>query len=412
MAAAALVLLLVVYFAYSSHEKSVKEAADLIAKQQHDAEVKAQQQLADQQAQAAAALKQAQADAAAKLAAVEAQEKLEEAKAADEARKHHDDARGAINIATDPTGATIAIGDMPPRISPALFTDLKLGNYPVTITLPNYEPTILNIEVKENETADPGVVKLAHQTGSLELTSEPAGASYTVRSANNMLLLNTEGLTGTTPATLNQLPIGDYIVTFSREGFQPHSDTVTVSHDVPAQSSWKFVNGNVLVTSTPSGATVTANDGSVLGVTPVTINNVLPGDITYTLTLDGYDPATITGKIEGGKTNTIDATLLSVNRLANLADLDAQPQPIEQPQPVISERTIHDSGVVEIDFTVDRSGNTKDLTVVKNTTNNPEIERLCLDAISKWKYKPGLIDDKPVNVRLKVPFAITVPDQQ
>ncbi len=29
-----------------------------------------------------------------------------------------------------------------------------------------------------------------------------------------------------------------------------------------------------------------------------------------------------------------------------------------------------------------------------------------MDAVGKWKFKPGLIDDKPVNVRVTVPFTI------
>ncbi len=141
-----------------------------------------------------------------------------------------------------------------------------------------------------------------------------------------LLLLNTDGLTGTTPATISELPSGDYIVTFTRDGFQSHSETVTVSQTNPAQASWKFSNGNVLITSTPAGATVTTSDGRNLGVTPVTVNDVPPGDVSYTLTLDGYDPATLSGKVEGGKTNTLDTTLLSVNRLAKLGELDAQPR--------------------------------------------------------------------------------------
>ena len=403
IAVAALVLIAGGYFLYSSHQASVKAAADL-AKQQHDAEVAAKQ-LADQQAQAAAALKKAQDDAAAKLAAAEAEAKAAEERARVEEAAHLAAARGAINIATEPTGATISVGDLPPRTSPALFTNLKIGHYPVAISLPGYESTKVNIEVKENDTADPGVIKLTHQVGSLQLTSEPTGSRYSVRSASDMLLLSTSGLSGTTPAMIRSLPTGDYIVTFSRDGFQAHDETVKVSHDTPAEASWKFVNGDVVVTSTPSGATVTTSDGRVLGLTPLTLNDVRPGDISYTLTLDGYDPATVSSKVEGGKTNTLDATLLSVNRLANLSDLDAQPQPIDQPQPQISSR-ITDSGVVEVNFTVDRFGNVKDLEVIKNTTNDPEVARLCLAAVSQWKYKPGVINDKPVNVRETVPFTI------
>jgi TonB family protein len=663
IAAAALVLCAAGYMAYSSHEEAMAEAAVHAAE---DAAAKAKK-IADAKAAAEAKaqtdmFERAQEEAAAKLATVEAQAKAAEEKARVEEAAHMAAARGQINITTDPTGATIAIGDLPPRTSPSLFTDLKIGNYPVTVSLPNYVPAKLNIEVKENETADPGVIKLAHETGTIELSSDPPGVTYRVRSASELLLLNTSnqstntntifnetwadgtrtnqnppnslawfsssasssvstsagsitlstggssarhllayfpkqklnagdiltltfqcslagpfqlignsspmslkvglldsngsylydgdneqstnpvsyvgyavgtsfglpdensssslsirkrnnvtgnlitsnagiffplsghapekqswqpdttytgtisveivsstearvsasysgaglndysitvvdqsdsmvssfdclafalpsaggqtaaraltltnvklavtttssGLSGTTPATIGDLPSGDYIVTFSRDGFQPHEETVTVTSDTPAHASWKFVNGNVLVTSTPSGATVTTSDGRVLGVTPLTINDVEPGDVSYTATLDGYDPATITGKVEGGKTNTLDTTLLSVNRLASLSDLDAQPQPIDQPQPQISSR-ITDSGVVEINFTVDRSGNVKDLEVIKNTTNNPVVARLCLAAVSQWKYKPGLIDDKPVNVRETVPFTI------
>jgi TonB family protein len=406
IAAAALVLIVVVYFVYAGQQKAAKEAAEQIERQRHDAEEAAKiKQLADQKAQEDAALQKMQEDAAAKLAAAQAETKAAEERASIEEAAHLAAARGQINIATEPADATITIGNLPPRTSPALFTNLKIGRYPVTISLPNYETANLTIVVKENETADPGVVRLAHQTGSLELTSEPPGANYSVRSASNMFLLNTGGLSGATPATVNDLPSGDYIVTFSHEGFQSHSETVTVTHDTPAQASWKFVNGDVLITSTPSGATVTTSDGKVLGVTPVTLNDVEPGDVSYVLNLDGYDSATVSGKIEGGKTNTLSASLLSVDRLAKLSELDAQPQPIEQPQPQLSSR-VSDSGVVEIAITVDRSGNPKDLEVVKNTTNNEEIARLCLAAVAKWRFKPGLIDDKPVNVRVTVPFTI------
>lgn len=410
IAAAVLVVGIFGYMAYSSHQQKV-------AKELHDQEeAAARAQLAAQKAAAEATakaeaemFKKAQEEAAAKIAAAEAAQKAAEEKARIEEAAHIAAARGQMNIATEPTGATVAVDELPPRTSPALFTNLKLGHYAVTVTFPNYEPAKLDIEVKENETADPGVIKLIHETGSLELASDPPGMTYNVHPSNNGLLINMipgGTLTGTTPATLNEVPSGDYTVTFSRPGFEDHNENVTVTHDTPAKISWKFTNGNVLITSTPSGATVTTADGKPIGTTPVTINDVQPGDVTYTLNLDGYDPATISGKVEGGKTNPFTATLLSVNRLAKLSDLDVQPQAIHQEQPELPTR-IFDRGVVEISLTVDRSGNPKDLIVVQNTTNNQEIAQYCLDAVAKWKFKPGYIDDKPVNVRVTVPFTIT-----
>jgi TonB family protein len=663
--AAVIVLGAVSYIAYNSHEVAVRDAQEKLVRQQQADEAARIKKIAEQKAQEEAAAKAAAAADAAKLAAAEAAVKAAEDKARFEEAAHIAAARGQINIATEPSGATITIDDLPTRTSPALFTNLKLGHYAVTIALPNYEPAKLDIEVKENETADPGVIKLIHQTGSLDLASDPPGVNYSVRSASSAFLISAGnqaansttifnqtwadgtrsnqsppaslawycsspgssvtvtngsvslstggsaarhlvayfprqkltagdsltltfdfslagpfqpitssssiglkvglfdsngsyifdsdneqssnpvtytgytsctglnlpgesssglldirkrnpvsgnlivsnvgiyyqlpgraperqtwqpdvgytgtltiqaisetqvkisanysgpglnnysitsvdrasgsnavvnsfdtvafglpsvggrtaaqgmtlsnvkltyttpggGLSGTTPATLNDLPAGDYIVTFSREGFQPHTENVTVTHDTPAQVSWKFANGNLVITSDPAGASVTGHDGKPLGVTPLTINDILPGDVTYVLTLDGYDPFTLNGKVEGGKTVTLNAALLSVERLAKLSDLDTQPQAIVQAPPVLPSR-ISDTGEVKIDVTVDRSGNPKDLSVVENTTNNADIARYCLEAIAKWRFKPGTIDDKPVNVRITVPFKI------
>jgi TonB family protein len=664
IAAAVLVLGVFGYVGYKHYEKAVAKELRIKAEAERLAQIADAKAAAEKAAKAQAEMfKKAQAEAAARLAAAEAETKAAEEKARLEEAAHLAAARGQINITTLPIGATIAVDDLPARTSPSLFASLKLGHHAVTITLPNYEPAKLDLEVKENETTDPGLIKLIPETGSLELTSDPPGVNYSVHPASNTSspqgfttttvfdeswtngtrsiqnppnslawycssvassvavlngsitlstggtsarhlvayfprqklnagdkltltfqcslagpfqtigtatpsslkvglfdsngsliydddnqqsgnpvtyvgyavgtgfslpdetspsLLNIrkrnnskgnlitsnagifrqlpspqpeaqpwqpetaytgtvsieiisstqakisadysgQGLTGysttaldnptgsnsivssfdtvafalpsaggqtaaraltlsnvkltcttpggsivgTTPAKLGDLPSGDYVVTFERQGFQSHSETVTVSHDAPAQVAWKFPNGVVLITSTPSGANVTTSDGKALGVTPLTINDVVPSNATYyVVSLDGYDPVTLSCKIEGGKTNTFNATLLSVNRLAKLSELDAQPEAIEQPQPQLSSR-IYESGSIEIALTVDRSGNPKDIEVVKNTTNSTEIARLCLAAVAKWKFKPGMIDDKPVNVRVTVPFTIS-----
>ncbi|HXA14488.1 MAG TPA: PEGA domain-containing protein, partial [Opitutaceae bacterium] len=663
IACAVLALAAAGYFVYDGQQKAAV-AAEHAEKERRAADEAAKaKQLADQKAHDEAVLKKAQEDAAAKLAAAEAAANAAEEQARFETAAHIAAARGQINVTTEPTGALVTIGDLPPRTAPTLFPNLKLGHYPVTVALRSYETAKLDLEVKENETTDPGVIKLTRQTGSLDLTSDPPGVTYNVRSnsdlfhidlnaqgsstttivnenwssgvrskqnppdslawfcsstpsnvsvsnnsvtvstaaahhlvayfprqklnagdtltltfkcslggplqaigtssgislkaglfdsnnsfiytadsqqsgnpvtyvgyitgtgfnlqddsspsaltirrrsnlsgnlitsnaglfsilpgkppekqsfqpdttytgtisvqmvsstevrisasysgdglnnysttatdraassgsivssfdavafaipsvsgqtaARSFTLYNVElarttpggGLSGTTPATLGDLPAGDYTVTFSREGFPSHSETVSIERGTTAHSSWKFTNGNVIITSDPSGAKVTTSDGQILGLTPVTINDVPPSDVSYTVSLDGYDPVTLSGKAEGGTTTTLDATLLSVDRLAKLSELDVRPQPVTQEGPELPP-SISESGEVDVAITVDRSGNPRDPKVVKNTTNNPEIARLCLAAIAKWKFKPGIIDDKPVNVRVTEPFAI------
>ncbi|HTB81659.1 MAG TPA: TonB family protein [Opitutaceae bacterium] len=407
IAAAVIVLGAVGYLAYDNHQKAVAADEAGRAKVESDRrateeaqKVKLAQEKADEM------LKKAQADAAAQLAASQAALQQAEEKARVETAAHLAAARGKINIATDPAGATVTIGDLPPRTSPALFEDIKLGHYPVTVSLRNYDSVRLEVDVREDTIADPGIVKLSHQLGSLDITSDPPGSNYDVRPAGSRLFVDpSETRSGTTPASFSDLPAGDYVVTFSRDGFASHGESVSVDHGATAHVAWKFTNGNLLLTSTPSGATVTS-DGRVLGVTPLTLSNLQSGDVTYDLNLVGYDTTTVSGKVQGGMTLKLNATMLSVDRLAKLSDLDVRPQPIQMEQPSLPSGTNANSGVVEISLTVDRFGNTKDPTVVKNTTKSQDVAKACLEAVAKWKFKPGMIDDKPVNVRVTVPFTI------
>jgi TonB family protein len=405
IAAAVIVLGAVGYLAYDNHQKAVAadqakaESDRLAAVQKEKDRLAAEKDRAD-----AEALKKAKEEAATQIAASEAARQQAEERARVETAAHLAAARGKINIATDPAGATVTIGDLPPRTSPALFEDIKLGHYSVTVSLRNYDNVRLELDVREGAIADPGVVKLSHQLGSLDIASDPAGSNYDVRPAGSRLFVDpSEIRSGTTPASFGDLPAGDYVVTFSRDGFASHGESVSVDHGATAHVAWKFTNGNLLVTSTPSGATVTSN-GRVLGITPLTLSNLQSGDVTYDLNLVGYDTTTVSGKVQGGMTLKLNATMLSVDRLAKLSDLDVRPQPIEMDQPSLSSGA--NNGVVEISLTVDRFGNTKDPTVVKNTTKSPDVAKACLEAVSKWKFKPGMIDDKPVNVRVTVPFTI------
>src|SRR4029450_4662535 len=56
-----------------------------------------------------------------------------------------------------------------------------------------------------------------------------------------------------------------------------------------------FANGSVKITSAPGGASVIAN-GKDLGQTPLVIEEVKPGEVTYELRLSGYKPNSVNGK--------------------------------------------------------------------------------------------------------------------
>jgi len=55
--------------------------------------------------------------------------------------------------------------------------------------------------------------------------------------------------------------------------------------------------GSVKITSAPGGAVVIGN-GQELGQTPLVIEEVKPGDVTYELRLGGYKSTSVGGKVE------------------------------------------------------------------------------------------------------------------
>src|SRR5581483_7257258 len=84
-------------------------------------------------------IRKARTESDAKLAASEAARQQAEERARTEAAAHFAAARGKISIITEPAGATVTVDNLPPRTSPALIDNLKLGHYPVTISLKNYD---------------------------------------------------------------------------------------------------------------------------------------------------------------------------------------------------------------------------------------------------------------------------------
>ena len=94
-------------------------------------------------------------------------------------------ARGSILVKTEPSGASVKIGDGPSQIAPAVFTEVKLGSYPVQIQRDGYEPRTLSAEVKENQPTDLGIITLAHSKGSLKITTNPDGLTYEMTSPSS-----------------------------------------------------------------------------------------------------------------------------------------------------------------------------------------------------------------------------------
>ena len=208
--------------AEAAHKQFMKEKeAALLEK------TKAEQRAAEAAENLRKAEENAKVEAAARKHAEEeaAQKAAEEYKRLEAETKRVLDARGSLVIVTEPAGASVAISNFTPHVSPATINDMRLGRYTLNLTLAGYEPMSLEVEIKENAATDPGVIHLVRQVGSLEITTNPAGISFDVRPAPPRVSTSeAEVRQGKTPATLAGLPTGDYVITFKRQGWPDHTE--------------------------------------------------------------------------------------------------------------------------------------------------------------------------------------------
>jgi serine/threonine protein kinase len=259
-------------------------------------------------------------------------------------------------IRTEPAGALVVLGDHAQK-SPATFADLEPRKYNLRVMSPGYEPVETSIDFRRKHSVELPPFRLARSKGTLQIQSQPSGAQFSLRSQDGQISRE-----GVTPQTIGDLPTGKYSIVARRGewemrddvevqrgettksfGFvsvvtnitsEPNGAEVLVDGksrgrtplrlELPARAhelvahldGWPderqkinvepqrenaahfvFANGSVKLTSAPGGATVTAN-GKELGQTPLVIEEVKPGDVTYELRLTGYKAGSVSGKVE------------------------------------------------------------------------------------------------------------------
>ena len=93
----------------------------------------------------------------------------------------------------------------------------------------------------------------------------------------------------------------------------------------------------------------------------------------------------------------------------NLSNLNQVPKAISQVPPKYPPelRKAGITGQVVVDFVVAADGTVINAYAASSTRE--EFEQAAVSAVSQWKFKPGLIAGRPVNVHLKVPIVFALP---
>jgi hypothetical protein len=171
------------------------------------------------------------------------------------------------------------------------------------------------------------IPKVPARPGRLLVRSSPSGASVTVDGVAR----------GETPLALRDLDVGTRSVTISRSGYVAETRKVSITKERPARTldvrmtaetaaaatprpstpatigKPAATTGTLVVESRPAGAAVTIN-GKPSGTTPLTINDLAPGEYRVVMTLPGYRDFTSTVQVVAGERVRAAASLTALEQ--------------------------------------------------------------------------------------------------
>ncbi|MAS93488.1 MAG: hypothetical protein CMO55_09875 [Verrucomicrobiales bacterium] len=169
----------------------------------------------------------------------------------------------------------------------------------------------------------------------VQISSNPTGATVHDVATGHRL--------GVTPIEIDGLSPGERKFSFSKAGYEPRTvsliirekKTVSTSPSLVAKEGMDGASdsgngtapkypssndqlGRVLIRSTPSGAVVKSAGGSVVGRTPLTLDGVPYGSLSYEVQKEGYREETVSGSLNSSKlelsaTLTLDAGTVKIS---------------------------------------------------------------------------------------------------
>jgi serine/threonine protein kinase len=133
---------------------------------------------------------------------------------------------GAVRITTSPTGATVTLGGLGMKKTPATF-DANTGKYSLFIELDGYEPIAREVEVKERQLSDLGTITLQPGKSRIDLSSVPPGAK----------IFQGDILLGVTPFRRDDFPSGRTTFLLVLEGYLPREFTARLDSKEPFKAT-------------------------------------------------------------------------------------------------------------------------------------------------------------------------------
>lgn len=219
------------------------------------------------------------------------------------------EARGSLQVLTDPPGATVSIEGVGQFESPALIGRLPFGEHEVRISKEGFETVTETVKVMNEDPVVLNSVELHRSAGQLEVVSEPKAEYRLVKTLDE----DQKELVkvGRTPVVIEELDAGDYEVLLSIEGWPEYSEKVRVENNRNTSVSAVFAKGGLKITSDPIGAEVwhfvdDSEKGEKVGTTPLNLSGLPVGKHQLEVRYADWTPIRRTVEVAEGVTEDLE----------------------------------------------------------------------------------------------------------
>ncbi|MFU8779704.1 MAG: PEGA domain-containing protein [Kiritimatiellia bacterium] len=208
---------------------------------------------------------------------------------------------GLVLIHTIPADVEVKVNNLNKGTTPLLLTDLPVGQHTLHLSKPGFIDKTIALAITGrspqhiNETLMPSSATLA-------IASTPPGARITLNGASH----------GTTPATIETVPEGTAMLELQLEGYRPFAETLKLVAGQRAQLSVELVPipATMRVVSIPTAARIYVNN-QFQGESPLSLENLPPGEYRIRGELPGYEPTARTVRLANGANQTEELRLES-----------------------------------------------------------------------------------------------------
>jgi len=218
---------------------------------------------------------------------------------------------GSVLVSCNVTGAQVYVDGRKADTAPALVPKLTPGAHVVEVRADGYTTARKDVTVESGKTSKLTIelvvdkATVAANTGTIQVLAEPKGVEILVDGASQ----------GDAPAKVEGLAEGSHIVEGKKDGYTKAELTVVVKKGefktvklTLTEVATKAKVGKLQVSSNIKGAKV-AVDGKNVGVTPLLLDNVLPGPHVVRVYNGGDQELYKTVEIKAGETTEVKAEL-------------------------------------------------------------------------------------------------------